>query len=666
MFDAQERLVVANAQYAAMYGHTPEELKPGTTLREVLELRAVKGVYAGTTVDAILAKLRERIARKRVSHWTAKFADGRTIAVSIQPREDGSWVNTHLDITEHERVREQFDAALSNMVEGLAMFDADQRLIVANQHYAEIYGLSADEVKPGTSLRQILEYRIAKDDLQGNADDILKAIFREVPFGKFVGKFRSRLKDGRCIEVSVGPTASGGTVTTHHDITEQRQAEARIAHLALHDALTGLANRTLLNERLQQALTRVARNAEIVAVLLLDLDHFKKVNDSLGHPAGDKLLKMVGERLRGLVRETDTIARLGGDEFAIVQVAIAQPCDATALARRIIEAITEPYDIEGHQVTIGTSVGIAIGPANGSTTEQLMQNADLALYRAKRDGRGTFRLFEEQMDAEMQRRCVMERELRQALVEGQFELHYQPQVNLAHNQVCGFEALLRWRHPAKGMVAPDEFIPLAEKSGFIVPLGEWVMRQACATAASWPDDLRIAVNVSPKQLGNPALVQVIASALGASGLSPRRLEVEITESALLTDNEEILATLASLRKLGVRIAVDDFGIGFSSLNHLRRFRFDKVKIDRSLVESFAEGGNALDVVRAVALLAKGLGIETTAEGVETQAQLEGVKAEGCTEMQGFHFSRPLPASQIEQLYVADLRQGRGRQDMCAA
>ena len=236
------------------------------------------------------------------------------------------------------------------------------------------------------------------------------------------------------------------------------------------------------------------------------------------------------------------------------------------------------------------------------------------------------------------------------------------ELNLAHNQVCGFEALLRWRHPATGMVAPDEFIPLAEKSGFIVPLGEWVMRQACATAASWPDDLRIAVNVSPKQLGNPALVQVIASALGASGLSPRRLEVEITESALLTDNEEILATLASLRKLGVRIAVDDFGIGFSSLNHLRRFRFDKVKIDRSLVESFAEGGNALDVVRAVALLAKGLGIETTAEGVETQAQLEGVKAEGCTEMQGFHFSRPLPASQIEQLYVADThgRQGPPR------
>jgi predicted signal transduction protein with EAL and GGDEF domain len=311
-------------------------------------------------------------------------------------------------------------------------------------------------------------------------------------------------------------------------------------------------------------------------------------------------------------------------------------------------------------------VGIAIGPANGTTTEQLMKNADLALYRAKGEGRGTFRLFEEQMDAEMQRRCVMERELRQALVEGQFELHYQPQVNLARNQVCGFEALLRWRHPAKGMVAPDEFIPFAEESGFIVPLGEWVMRQACATAASWPDDIRIAVNVSPKQLVNPTLVQVIASALGASGLSPRRLEVEITETALLTDNQEILATLTRLRKLGVRIAVDDFGIGFSSLNHLRRFRFDKVKIDRSFVESFAEGGNALDVVRAVALLARGLGIDTTAEGVETQAQLEGVKAEGCTEMQGFHFSRPLPASQIEQLYVADLRQGRSRQDMYAA
>jgi diguanylate cyclase (GGDEF)-like protein len=436
------------------------------------------------------------------------------------------------------------------------------------------------------------------------------------------------------------------------DITERRRSEAKIAHMALHDALTGLANRVLLNEQLEQALARVKRG-EMVAVHLLDLDHFKNVNDTLGHPAGDKLLKDAASRLRALVRETDTIARMGGDEFAILQVAIGQPADATALAQRVIESVGAPYEIDGRQVLIGTSVGIAIGPADGLTSDQLMRNADLALYRAKGDGRGTYRFFEAEMDAQMQQRRAMEYDLRKALTAGQFELHYQPVVNLENNSISGFEALVRWRHPEKGMIAPGQFISLAEEIGFIVPLGEWVIREACATAAKWPPHMRISVNLSPAQFKSSGLVQIVVGALAASGLAASRLELEITETALLEDSETTLATLYRLREIGVRIAMDDFGTGYSSLAYLQSFPFDRIKIDRSFIRDIADSVGSINIVRAVAALAKGLGMETTAEGVETSEQLDSVRSEGCTEMQGFLFSRPRPADELEQLFFSD-------------
>jgi diguanylate cyclase (GGDEF)-like protein len=387
-----------------------------------------------------------------------------------------------------------------------------------------------------------------------------------------------------------------------------------------------------------------------VAIHLLDLDHFKNVNDTLGHPAGDKLLKDAAQRLRALVRETDTIARMGGDEFAILQVGIAQPADATALAQRVIESVSEPYELEQRQVIIGTSVGIAIGPADGLTSDELMRNADLALYRAKGDGRGTYRFFESNMDAQMQERRAMEYDLRKALTAGEFELHYQPVVHLETNKISGFEALVRWRHPIKGMIAPGEFIGLAEEIGFIVPLGEWVIRQACATAATWPSHIRISVNLSPVQFKNAGLVHVVMSALATSRLDPERLELEITESALLEDSEATLAMLYRLREMGVRIAMDDFGTGYSSLAYLQSFPFDRIKIDRSFIRDIADGVGSLNIVRAVAALAKGLGMQTTAEGVETSEQLDSVKLEGCTEMQGFLFSRPRPAHELGELF----------------
>jgi diguanylate cyclase (GGDEF)-like protein len=412
-----------------------------------------------------------------------------------------------------------------------------------------------------------------------------------------------------------------------------------------------LPNRTLLNERLQQALAH-AEGGSIVAVHLLDLDLFKGVNDTLGHAVGDELLKAVAVRLLALANEKDTVARVGGDEFAVVQVAIARPADAAALAEQIIEAINKPFDIGGHHVVVRSSVGIAFGPTDAKTPEQLLRHADLALYRAKADGRGTFRFFEAGMDVQMQARRVLEHDLRKALEAGEFELYYQPVLNLASNQITGVEALIRWRHPERGMISPNEFIPLAEQVGLIVPLGEWVLRQACATAAKWPTDLRVAVNLSPAQFRSPALLQLVISALASSGLAPERLELEITESILLHDSKATLAILFKLREMGVRIAMDDFGTGYSSLAYLQTFPFDKIKIDRSFVKGIPEASGSLNIVRAVTAMAKGLGMHTTAEGVETQEQFETVKREGCTEVQGFLLSRPLPLRELEELFLA--------------
>ena len=657
MFDAEQRLVLCNSRYAQIYGLRQEQVARGTSLREIIEHRIRNGLLSDKTPEDIVTSMLRRRDAVNDEEFFTELSDGRRIAVTIQPMADGGTVTTHQDITERQkliRLLEQqnlrFDAALKNMSQGLCMFDAEQRLVVANGRYAQMYDLTSDQIKPGTTLREILECRIAMGAYVGDAPEAYinerLAAAREA---KASAKIHE-LADGRVYAILYQPMANGGWVATHQDITEQRRSEAKIAYMALHDALTGLPNRVLLNERLEYALSRVKRG-EIVAAHLLDLDRFKDVNDTLGHPTGDKLLRMVADRLGALARETDTIARMGGDEFAIVQVGIAQPSDATVLAQRIIEVVSEPYDIDGHQVIIGTSVGIAVGPADGASPDQLMRNADLALYRAKDKGRGIFRFFEPEMDTQMQARRAMEGDLRKALVAGEFELHYQPVVNLERNEITGFEALIRWHHPVKGMIAPGEFIPLAEENGFIVQLGEWALRNGCATAAGWPDDLKIAINLSPVQFRNPGLVQVVFSALAASGLPARRLELEITEAVLLEDNDAILATLYQLRELGVRIAMDDFGTGYSSLSYLQRFPFDKIKIDRSFIGSMADGAGGLNIVRAVAALANGLGMTTTAEGVETQEQWHAVKSEGCTEMQGYLFSKPRPAEEIRQLFL---------------
>jgi diguanylate cyclase (GGDEF)-like protein len=415
--------------------------------------------------------------------------------------------------------------------------------------------------------------------------------------------------------------------------------------MATHDALTDLPNRVRFRETIQQALTGADR-AERFAVLCLDLDRFKSVNDTLGHPIGDAVLREVAERLQRCVEPTDTVTRLSGDEFAIVRRVLNQPTDATHLAMRLIETIGEPFDVGGQQVVIGTSVGIAIGPSDGEDPDRLLRNADMALYRAKANGRGTYHFFQPEMDAQMQARRVLELELRTALAAGEFEVYYQPLVNLDTNKVAGFEALVRWNHPKRGMLLPDEFISVAEEIGLIGPLGEWVLRAACIQAVTWPRPLTIAVNLSPVQFRSGNLALAVVAALGASGLAPSRLELEITESVLLQDTTATIEALHQLRGLGVRISMDDFGTGYSSLSYLRSFPFDKIKIDRSFVAELGKNSDCVAIVRAVTGLGSSLGMATTAEGVETKEQLDMLRAEGCSQVQGFLFSHPRPASEI--------------------
>lgn len=541
----------------------------------------------------------------------------------------------------------RFDAAINNMSQGLLMFSADHRLVICNNSYREMYGLSPQIVKPGCTVRGLLEHRVETGTFSGNIDEYIAELLHTIAQGKTATKL-VELSDGRTIAVLNHPMAGGGWVATHEDITERRRAERQIAHMARHDALTDLPNRVLLSERLNEALS--GQRNQMLAVLYLDLDHFKGVNDTLGHPVGDELLKAIAERLLSCVDEHDTVARIGGDEFAIIQSNIESPSEAAMLARLICDVIKEPYKLHGHVLIVDTSIGIAIAPNDGTAVDELLKNADMALYGAKADGRGTYRFFEAEMDARVKARRSLELALRRALDAGEFELHYQPILDLKRNTVSCCEALLRWRHPELGMIPPSEFIPVAEEIGLIVPLGEWVLRQACNDAANWPEHVRVAVNLSPIQVINQNLLPMVVNALAFSQVSAHRLELEITEAVLMQNTEATIATLHRLREFGVRISMDDFGTGYSSLSYLRSFPFDKIKIDRCFISGLPDASDSLAIVRAVIGLASSLKISTTAEGVESQEQLEQVRVLGCTEVQGYVFSAPRAAAELARFF----------------
>ena len=797
MFDDQQRLIVCNKRYGELYGLTPEQTRPGTTLRSILEARvAVDG--GQEDAEAYIAGRLEEASRPEPFHAVRTLRDGRVIAVSHEPMPGGGWVAVHQDITEQhlaeERLNEvtheliaqryaidqavivaitdtkgrityandvfcrisgysreellgydhrmlnsgthppeffgamyrqisrggiwraevcnraksgalywvdttivpqldrtgkpvrymairiditarkaaedalresqhevlqkssQLELALANISQGICMFDAEQKVVVRNELYASMYGLSLDDTKPGTTLRKILDRRIengifsrdAANDYHGN---LLTTVSR--PTHEIL-----HLDDGRAISIFREPIPGGGWVTTHQDITERQRVEAQIAYIASHDVLTGLANRAVLHEHMEKAVARLQRDGDPFSILMLDLDRFKAVNDSLGHPIGDQLLKAVAGRILACARETDVVARLGGDEFAILMTAEKdQRASAVMMAERLLEAVAAPYDIDGHEVNIGTSIGIALAPEHGIDVDRAIKNADLALYKGKSEGRSTYRLFETAMAAEAEDRHALEIDLRYALTQDEFELHYHPIVDIKTMDTIAVECLARWRHPQRGLIAPDDFIPLAEETGLINPLGEWVLRKACADAMKWPPHIKVAVNLSPAQFHGGDLAETVSRLLAESCFPPERLELEITESILMQGSDENLKTLHQLRSLGISIVLDDFGTGYSSLSYLRMFPFDSIKIDRSFVKELSTNSDCAAIVSAVAGLGHGLQVDTVAEGVETEDQLMLVRASGCTRVQGFLFGKPCPASELEFARFDGLKQG---------
>ncbi len=664
------RLVMFNQHYLEIYGFPSRRVRKGMTLEAIVRLSSEMGNHPDQSPEQFLesykaellnnrggarAKVRERVSGDRWLETAHAYSPGL------------GWVITHEDVTEEiaseeiiqrrkrelERQNIRLDAAVNNISQGLCMYDAKGRLVICNQPYQRIYNLPEHLLKPGTPLDAILAH-LFDEGMHAGADreDYIRWRREVIARGQY-GKNIHEL-NGRIIMMQHHPMKDGGWVTTHEDITEQRQQEERIRHLARHDALTQLPNRVQFLEEMAAAEPGLDRGDRL-AVLCIDLDHFKAVNDTLGHSVGDKLLQQVSARLWGATREDDVLARLGGDEFALLLRDIDTPAEAAAIAERIVKAMSNPFTIDGHQLVIGTSVGIAMAPQDGSTAEILMKNADLALYKAKNEGRSTYHFFESGMDAAIQKRRTIEAGLRLALARGEFRLVFQPLVGLKENRITCLEALLRWDSADRGMVSPTEFIPVAEETGLIVPIGEWVLREACRTAATWPAGVRVAVNLSAVQFKNKRLYDTVESALRDAGLAPTRLELEITESLLLSDNEPTLKTLHRLRALGVRISMDDFGTGYSSLSYLRSFPFDKIKIDRTFMRDLKSKGDSLAIIKAVISLGQSLGMSTTAEGIETEEQLMAVRDQGCNEVQGFLFSPPVSAQTVAQMLAEETR-----------
>ncbi|WP_083519254.1 bifunctional diguanylate cyclase/phosphodiesterase [Bradyrhizobium jicamae] len=543
---------------------------------------------------------------------------------------------------------QHLDTAINNMTQGLLLFDSSGRLVICNRRYIDMFGLSPEIVKPGCHLRDLIQHRQERGSFIGDVDAYC-ARFLD-PNGSLVQDTVTSTPDGRTIRLIFKRSPDGGWATTMEDVTEGRRVQARIEHLAHYDALTNLPNRTLF-QRHAEGLLLEAEGRKF-AILYIDIDEFKRINDTLGHLIGDEFLKGVAERLRQSVGAEDFIARLGGDEFAILQDGIESAEDVHALVARIYQALRTPFDCHGHRLSSDASIGIAIAPRDGSDLFYLLKNADLAMYAAKAAGRRTYRFFDPEMEQQANHRRELEADLRAALAEGGFELHYQPQVDLRSDVVNGCEALLRWRHQVRGMVSPADFVPVAEETGLIEEIGQWVLRTACAEAATWPSHVRVAVNVSPIQFRSETLSLKVAAALNESGLDPRRLELEITEAVLIADDDAALVTLNQLRALGIHIALDDFGTGYSSLQYLQRFPFDKIKIDRSFVKEVTRNSSSASIIRAVVSIAADRNMITTAEGVETLQQRETVQNLGCTQMQGYLFSGARPAQEIRALLAS--------------
>ena len=651
--DAEGRYILWNQQYSNIYKRSADLFRPGAKLADTLRVGVERGDYpeaAGREEEWIEERLHKLFNPDGRHEQT--LTDGRTVLIEERRTSDGGIIGLRVDITEMKKREASFRLLFdSNPVPMFVYGLDDLRILSVNEAAVKHYGYDRDRM-----------LRMSLLDIHHPDEGLELGYLGGEPSEDHAGRTWKHCKaDGATIDVAIflsHLTYEGqrATLIAAVDITERKAAESRVAYMAHHDALTALPNRILLRLRMEGMISDLRRNGRGFTVFCVDLDNFKWVNDTLGHPFGDLLLQGVAARLRAELRDRDTIARLGGDEFAILQADVDRPEDVTELLARLLAVIGEPFDLEGHLVTVGASIGVALAPGDGGDPDRLLKNADMALYRAKAEGKGGFRFFESEMDARVQARRRLEMDLRAAIKDEAFEVHYQPLVSLASGDVRSLEALIRWPHVERGMIAPSDFIPVAEETGLIAQIGLFVLRRACADAALWPADVKVAVNLSPMQFKSGNLLQVVRDALNDAGLPPTRLELEITETLLLDKSNLVVETLHALRALGVHISMDDFGTGYSSLSYLRSFPFDKIKIDRSFVHDIGANADSQAIVRAIVSLGSSLGIKITAEGIETESDLAYLKAEGCTEGQGFLFSKAQPQERI----LALLEKQRGK------
>ncbi|HET6183384.1 MAG TPA: EAL domain-containing protein [Acetobacteraceae bacterium] len=673
MWDAADRLVTCNRRYRELYSVSTASIRPGARFEDIVRYGALRGQYpqSGGDVEQFVAATVEW-HRNASGTLERLLPDGRWILITERRTRNGGIVGIRTDITTlkralaelgeaNERVKDAmaelqvqnvlFTAALNNMSQGLLMVDSDQRLIVCNARFLELFRIQAASARPGTSVTAL--FGAIRNGGRISRAAVERVFSQQADAGAARRDAAFVAADGEdlALAISQRPLPDGGWVATYEDVTEQQRAAGQIRFMAHHDALTKLPNRVLFRTRVEAALREAGPRGGF-ALLYLDLDRFKYVNDSLGHPAGDSLLEAAARRLRGCVRDHDFVARLGGDEFAIGMTASAMPQSAIATAERVIKSLSAPYDLGMRRVEVGVSIGIAVARNGETDCDALLKQADMALYQAKAKGRGTYAIFVDELQTRLSSRLTLQADLRLALERGEFELAYQPIFRLADQRLCGFEALLRWRHPANGPVSPALFIPAAEELGLINQIGAWILRRVCADLAELPHQAPVAINLSPVQLLDRSIVDVIGRTLAEFALDPARLEIEITESALLSDGAATTALLMQMHRLGLKIALDDFGTGYSSLSHLRSFPFDKIKIDRLFVSEMATRADCAAIVGSLAMLATRLGMTTVAEGVETEEQLELVRAAGCTAVQGYLFGKPEPLDAVRRRFGA--------------
>ncbi len=655
MFDSEQRLVVCNARYGEMYGLDPEDVKPGTTLRSILQARVRAGMSPQDTEQYIDTRLAE-VAKRTPYYVENALRDGHVYAVSHRPMPDGGWVATHIDITEQRRAEQELDetrkflvSIIENIPVSVVVKDAKTRkYLLVNRAFETMLGIPRSEMLDRTSydIHRPQDAKAIDNADTESLQDSDHINYKEIEVNTPMRGPRMQSTRRMVIKNSRGEPKC--MIAVIEDVTERKKAEQRIAFLAHHDALTGLANRAALIQKIEEAAARQRRLQEPFTVLLLDLDRFKQVNDTLGHPAGDALLIEVATRLKSLLRETDVLARLGGDEFAVIQAGESNQREAAKLlAERIIEMLRQPFVIDGGNIGIGTSIGIALAFEHETDSDDLLKMADLALYRAKSAGRNGYCFFDPEMSEIASARQEIESDLRRAVQQNEFELHYQPIVDSKTRRICSAEALVRWRHPTKGLIYPDLFIPLAEETGLITQVGDWVLRAACKEAATWPAAVKVAVNLSLVQFRKTDLPGAVTRVLADTGLPPERLELEITETALIESAAECLPALRQFKAMGITIVLDDFGTGYSSLSQLAMFPFDRIKIDKSFTQNLTKRSECAAIISATLTLAQSLDIATTAEGVETVDQYRLLRLAGVTSLQGYLFKRPGPASEID-------------------